>query len=103
MKQNFITEKLMNENEVVIGVIAQKKTTLLGFLTDGVTDEASYFAGGNLTNRFYVTKNNEEVLLQGFKGDGELLFAEALPDIDVNTFKKVSRGKYNYKRIQQYK
>lgn len=103
MKQNFITEKLMNENEVVIGVIAQKKTTLLGFLTDGVTDEASYFAGGNLTNRFYVTKNNDEVLLQGFKGDGELLFAEALPDVDVATFKKVSRGKYNYKRIQQYK
>lgn len=103
MKQNFITEKLMNENEVVIGLTAQKKTTFLSFLTNGLVDVASEVGGGNLANRYYVTKNNAEVLLQGFKGDGELLFAEALPDIDVNTFKKVSRGKYNYKRIQQYK
>ncbi|WP_210727028.1 hypothetical protein [Periweissella fabalis] len=103
MELNFITEKLMEQNEVVIGVAARKKTTLLGFLTNGLVDEATEVGMGNLTNRFYVTKNNEQVLLQGFKSNGELLFSEILTDIDINNFKIIRHGKFNYQRLQQYK
>ncbi|CAH0418028.1 hypothetical protein [Periweissella ghanensis] len=103
MQQNFITPKLMEQNEVVVGVGAQKKTTILNLLTNGLVDAATQIEAGDLTNRFYATKNNVKVLLQGFNADGALLFVDALNNVGVNTFKIDSNGQYNYQRLQQYK